>query len=81
MKKRKDHYRTLGVRFDATFDEIKNAYRKTAVQYHPDKNLGDQQAEEKFKALSEAYTILSNPDQRRIYDQAERVSSGLNYST
>lgn len=81
MKKRKDHYRTLGVDFDATYDEIKNAYRKVAIQYHPDKNLGDQQAEEKFKALSEAYTILSNPDQRRIYDQAERVSSGLNYST
>ena len=81
MRKKKDHYRTLGVHFDATFDEIKNAYRKTAVQYHPDKNPGDKQSEEKFKALSEAYTILSNPDQRRIYDQAEGICSDLNYTT
>ena len=81
MKKRKDHYRTLGVCFDATFDEIKNAYRKTAVQYHPDKNLGDKQSEEKFKALSEAYTVLSNPDQRRIYDQTEGICADLNYSS
>lgn len=81
MKKRKDHYRTLGVHFDATSDEIKNAYRKIAVQYHPDKNPGDKQSEEKFKALSEAYTILSNPDQRRIYDQTEGICSELNYSS
>lgn len=64
-----DFYKTLGVSREATQDEIKKAYRKLAVQYHPDKNSGSAEAEKKFKEVSEAYEVLSDENKRRMYDQ------------
>ena len=63
-----DYYETLGVAKNATQDEIKKAYRKLAVKYHPDKNKGDKAAEEKFKKISEAYAVLSDKEKRQQYD-------------
>ena len=68
MNKR-DYYEVLGVSKSATADEIKKAYRKLAIKYHPDKNPDDKEAEEKFKEAAEAYDVLSNPDKRSRYDQ------------
>lgn len=68
MSKR-DYYEVLGVSKGASDDEIKKAYRKLAIKYHPDKNPGDKEAEEKFKEAAEAYDVLSNPDKRSRYDQ------------
>ncbi len=68
MEKR-DYYEVLGVEKTATADEIKKAYRKKAIQYHPDKNPGDKEAEEKFKEAAEAYDVLSDPDKRARYDR------------
>ena len=68
MEKR-DYYEVLGVAKNASADEIKKAYRKKAIQYHPDRNPGDKEAEEKFKEAAEAYDVLSNPDKRARYDQ------------
>lgn len=65
----KDYYTVLGVTKKASQDEIKKAYRKLAVKYHPDKNPGDKTAEEKFKDISEAYEVLKDPDKRKQYDQ------------
>lgn len=68
MSKR-DYYKILGVNRNASETEIKKAYRKLAIQYHPDKNPGDKEAESKFKELSEAYAILSDSQKRATYDQ------------
>lgn len=65
----KDYYKILGVEKDATQEEIKKAYRKLALKYHPDRNPDNKQAEEKFKEITEANEVLSNPDKRKKYDQ------------
>lgn len=65
----KDYYATLGVSKDASSDEIKKAYRKLTLQYHPDRNPGDKAAEERFKEINEAYAVLSDPDKRANYDR------------
>ena len=69
MAEKRDYYEVLEVDKKATADEIKKAYRKKAIQYHPDRNPGDKAAEEKFKEAAEAYEVLSNPDKRSRYDQ------------
>ena len=69
MAEKRDYYEVLGVDRKATPDEIKKAYRKMAIKYHPDKNPGDKDAEEKFKEAAEAYDVLSNPEKREKYDQ------------
>lgn len=66
---KRDYYEVLGVSKSATEDEIKKAYRKAAIQFHPDKNPGDKQAEENFKEAAEAYDVLSNADKKARYDQ------------
>lgn len=68
MTSKRDYYEVLGVSRDATQEEIKKAYRKLALQYHPDRNPGDKSAEEKFKEISEAYEVLSDPQKRAAYD-------------
>lgn len=73
---KRDYYEVLGVEKTATADEIKKAYRKKAIQYHPDKNPGDKEAEEKFKEAAEAYDVLSNPDKRARYDQFGHAGMG-----
>jgi len=65
----KDYYKILGVSKTANADEIKKAYRKLAVKYHPDKNAGNKAAEEKFKEISEAHEVLKDPDKRAKYDE------------
>lgn len=65
----KDYYKILGVSKNATQDEIKKAYRKLAVKYHPDKNPGDKAAEAKFKEINEANEVLSDPEKRKRYDE------------
>ena len=71
---KEDYYEILGVNKNATASEIKKAYRKKAVENHPDKNPGDKAAEERFKKAAEAYEILSNPDKKARYDQYGHVA-------
>ena len=66
---KRDYYEVLGVGREAGPDDVKKAYRRLAMQYHPDRNQGDKAAENKFKEVSEAYEVLSDADKRRIYDQ------------
>ncbi|MBS1514787.1 MAG: J domain-containing protein [Bacteroidetes bacterium] len=65
----RDYYKILGVEKSASQDEIKKAYRKLAIKYHPDKNAGNKEAEEKFKEINEANEVLSDPDKRKKYDE------------
>ena len=65
----KDYYKILGVDKKATQDQIKKAYRKLAVQYHPDKNPGNKEAEEKFKLVNEANEVIGDPEKRKKYDE------------
>ena len=68
-----EYYNILGVDKSANGDEIKKAYRKLAMKYHPDKNPEDRAAEKKFKQISEAYSVLSNPEKRADYDSWCRI--------
>lgn len=76
MAQKRDYYEVLGVSKSASADEIKKAYRKKAIQYHPDKNPGDKEAEEKFKEAAEAYEVLSDEQKRAQYDQFGHSAPG-----
>ena len=69
MAEKRDYYEVLGVDRNASEDEIKVAYRKLAIKYHPDLNPGNKEAEEKFKEAAEAYEVLHDPQKRQQYDQ------------
>src|SRR6202158_2779901 len=77
----KDYYATLGVKKSASAEDIRKAFRKLARKYHPDVNPGDKAAEEKFKALSEANDVLSDPKKRKIYDQLGFYSDNIDPAT
>src|SRR5690606_24140253 len=72
----KDYYQALGVSEKATQDEIKKAYREIAKKYHPDRNPDDAVAADKFKAASEAYTVLNDPEKRAKYDNLRKFGFG-----
>ena len=76
MAEKRDYYEVLGVGRNATLDEIKKAYRQLAIKYHPDKNPGNKEAEEKFKEAAEAYSVLSDKDKRAKYDQFGHAGLG-----
>ena len=76
---KRDYYEVLGVDKNASADEIKKAYRKSAMKYHPDRNPGDKEAEEKFKELGEAYEVLSDADKKARYDQFGFAGVDPNY--
>ena len=78
---KKDYYETLGVKKSASAEDIRKAFRKLARKYHPDVNPGDKSAEEKFKALSEANDVLSDPKKRKIYDQVGFYSDNIDPAT
>jgi molecular chaperone DnaJ len=78
---KKDYYATLGVKKTATADDVRKAFRKLARKYHPDVNPGDKKAEEKFKELSEANDVLSDPKKRKIYDQLGFYSDNIDPKT
>src|SRR5437763_17111260 len=77
MAERPDYYKTLGVGKNATEEEIKKAYRKLARKYHPDQNAGDKQAEERFKEISQAHDVLSDPEKRKAYDRGTGPFGGF----
>ena len=76
MADKRDYYEVLGVQKGASEDEIKKAYKKMAIKYHPDRNPGDKEAEEKFKEAAEAYDVLRDPDKRARYDQFGHAGMG-----
>src|SRR5471030_2217288 len=77
----KDYYGTLGVKKTASTEDIRKAFRKLARKYHPDVNPGDKKAEEKFKEISEANDVLSEPKKRKIYDQVGFYSDNIDPAT
>ena len=80
---KRDYYEILGIAKSASVDEIKRAYRGLALKYHPDRVSADQKkdAEEKFKELSEAYAVLSDPQKRSVYDQYGHTGFDQRYTT
>ena len=78
---KKDYYEILGVKKSASAEDIRKAFRKLARKYHPDVNPGDKSAEEKFKTLSEANEVLSDPKKRKIYDQVGFYSDNIDPAT
>lgn len=80
MPTKRDYYEVLGVARNVSDDELKKAYRKLALQYHPDRNPGDKAAEEKFKEAAEAYAILSDPEKKTRYDQFGHSLGGMGFS-
>src|SRR2546425_4247147 len=76
----RDYYEILGVPREAADTDIKRAYRQLAMQFHPDRNPGDKQAEERFKSVNEAYTVLSDPDKRAQYDRFGTVGGGAGFA-
>jgi len=74
---KRDYYEVLGVGRNATAEELRAAYRKLAMQYHPDRNNGDKQAEERFKEIGEAYSVLSDPQKRQRYDAFGHAADGV----
>ncbi len=79
MSQSKDYYAALGLDKEATENDIKKAYRKLAMTCHPDKNPDDPQAKEKFQAISEAYSILSDPEKKGMYDRGELDEDGAEF--
>src|ERR687894_1788511 len=77
MAAKQDYYEILGIKRDAKPDEIKKAYRRLARKYHPDVNPGDKTAEERFKLMSEAHDVLSDPKKRSVYDRFGQYSDNL----
>ena len=80
MTNNEDYYKVLGVNRQASPEEIKKAYRRLAIQYHPDKNKDDKAAEEKFKQINEAYAVLSDPEKRKNYDMFGHAGFRQQYS-
>ena len=77
---KRDYYEVLGVSRNASAEELKKAYRKVAMKYHPDRNQGDKQAENKFKEASEAFEILGDQEKRSRYDQFGHAAEGMGSS-
>jgi DnaJ-class molecular chaperone len=73
----KEYYEILGLKESASAEEVRKAYRKLALHYHPDRNRGDATAEERFKAISEAYGVLTDPEKRRLYDLSRATGAGM----
>src|SRR5665213_1925557 len=77
----KDFYSVLGVKKDVSEADLKKTYRKLARQYHPDSNPGDAKAEARFKEISEAHSVLSDPAQRKEYDQVRAMGTGARFTS